>query len=197
MPNVSDLIQHRMARRTSDVEAVAPPHHQQQHAALHAAAAEGSDVSLREQYSGHSPMAAAEGGFGSSPRFGGSGGHDRRPSLFSLGGGAGARRLAEVHIRAAIQLLLVQACSEVYTQHSRIMPAAATVALLDVLRGIASHAASVDADAGLRHSLLLAQAADKVGSGGAELQAAGAGWWWTGRRKFSRHCPPHTGYACV
>lgn len=188
MPNVSDLIQHRMARRTSDVEAVALPalHHQQQHAAPHAVAAEGSDVSLRDQYSGHSPMAGAEGGFGgspgSSPRYDGSVGRDRRPSLFSLGEGAGARRLAEVHVRAAIQLLLVQACSEVYTQHSRIMPAAATVALLDVLRGIASHAASVDADAGLRHSLLLAQAADKVsvraGRRGQLVHPSLAVRWW-------------------
>jgi brefeldin A-inhibited guanine nucleotide-exchange protein len=165
MPNVSDLIQHRMARRTSDVEA--PALHHQQHAAPHAVAAEDSDVSLREQYSGHSPLAAAGDSFGGSPggspRFDGSGsGRDGRHSLFSLGEGAGARRLAEVHVRASIQLLLVQACSEVYTQHSRIMPAPATVAVLDVLRGIASHAASVDADAGLRHSLLLAQAADKV-----------------------------------
>lgn len=190
MPNVSDLIQHRMARRTSDVEAVALPvlHHHQQHAAPHKIAAEGSDVSLRDQYSGHSPMAGAEGGFGSSPgsspRYDGSVGRDRRPSLFSLGEGAGARRLAEVHVRAAIQLLLVQACSEVYTQHSRIMPAAATVALLDVLRGIASHAASVDANAGLRHSLLLAQAADKVSvRAGRRGQLGHLAWavrWWPG-----------------
>ncbi|EFN54845.1 hypothetical protein CHLNCDRAFT_35815 [Chlorella variabilis] len=106
------------------------------------------------------PAAAARGGGatpGGSPRR-----HiDRRPSLFSLGEGAGARRLAEVHVRAGIQLLLVQACSEVYTQHSRAMPAPAAVLLLDTLKGIASHAAAVDADAGLRHSLLLAQAADK------------------------------------
>lgn len=163
MPNVSDLIQHRMARRTSDVEALAPALHHQQHAAPPAAAADGS-VSLRQQYSGS---------FGGTP--GGSPRVDRRSTLFSLGEGAGARRLAEVHVRAAIQLLLVQACSEVYTQHSRILPPAATVALLDVLRGIASHAASVDADAGQRHSLLLAQAADKVGwSGGGRACVAGA-----------------------
>lgn len=42
------------------------------------------------------------------------------------------------------------------------MPAAAAVVLLDVLRSIATHAATVDADIGLRHSLLLAEAADKV-----------------------------------
>ena len=174
MPNVSDLIQHRMSRRTNtDPEydggggGGGPPL--------------ADEPSLREQYSVHSPPAARGDGSGGpspggSPRGGGAlSARERRPSLFSLGEGAGARRLAEVHVRAAIQLLLVQACSEVYTQHSRIMPAAATVALLDVLRGIASHAASVDADAGLRHSLLLAQAADKVSAGGGGVGCLGAG----------------------
>lgn len=155
MPNVSDLIQHRTSRRTNtDPEysgsggSAAPPL--------------ADEPSLREQYSVLSPSAAAaeaRGSPGGSPRLSS---RERRPSLFSLGEGAGARRLAEVHVRAAIQLLLVQACSEVYTQHSRTMPAPAAVALLEILRGIASHAASLDADAGLRHSLLLAQAADKV-----------------------------------
>lgn len=70
--------------------------------------------------------------------------------------------MAEVHVRSGIQLLLVQACSEVYAQHSKVMPPPAAVLLLDTLKGMASHAAAVDADAGLRHSLLLAQAADKV-----------------------------------
>jgi uncharacterized membrane protein len=79
-----------------------------------------------------------------------------------------------VHVRAGIQLLLVQACSEVYTQHSRAMPAPAAVLLLDTLKGIASHAASVDADAGLRHSLMLAQAADKVRWG---CRVGGWGQW--------------------
>lgn len=175
MPNVSDLIQHRMSRRTNtDPEydgggGGGPPL--------------ADEPSLREQYSVHSPPAAYGDGSsghspGGSPRGGGGGAlsaRERRPSLFSLGEGAGARRLAEVHVRAAIQLLLVQACSEVYTQHSRAMPAPAAVALLDVLRGIASHAAAVDADAGLRHSLLLAQAADKVGAGGGRGGCLGAG----------------------
>lgn len=55
-----------------------------------------------------------------------------------------------------------QACGEVYAKNARHMPAPAAVLLLDVLRSISTHAGSVDADIGLRHSLLLAQAADKV-----------------------------------
>lgn len=164
LPNVSDLIQHRMVRRTNDTDEFAP-----------SAAASAGAGDLREQLGVQSPAAAAAAAAGSgslsaSPRAQQPGRptalseRERRPSLFSLGQGAGARRLAEVHVRAAIQLLLVQACSEVYTQHSRLMPPGAAVVLLDTLRGIASHAASVDADGGLRHSLLLAQAADKVGT---------------------------------
>ena len=153
LPNVSDLIQHRMTRRTNDVEfgddSEAP--------------ASASSAGDRDQYGVQSPAVAASRGLIGG---GGSGQHgalvDRRNSLFSLGQGAGARRLAEVHVRASIQLLLVQACSEVYTQHSRTMPPPAAVLLLDVLKGMASHSAAVDADVGLRHSLLLAQAADKV-----------------------------------
>lgn len=172
LPNVSDLIQHRMVRRTNDAEEYASS----TGAAGEADASDRGD--LREQFGVQSPAAAAalradgQNGAAASPRAQQQQGRprrlserERRPSLFSLGQGAGARRLAEVHVRAAIQLLLVQACSEVYTQHSRLMPPGAAVVLLDTLRGIANHAASVDADGGLRHSLLLAQAADKVGSG--------------------------------
>ena len=120
LPDVSALIQHRMARRTSS----APGH-----------SLAGGSVSAGSPTS------------------------DRR---WSLGVGAGARRLAEVHVRASIQLLIVQGCGEVYRQLSRAMPPAAAVQLVDTLRGVASHAAAVDADIGLRHSLLLAQAADGV-----------------------------------
>jgi hypothetical protein len=167
LPNVTELIQHRMTRRTTDAEAGV---------AGQGGGGGGADEALREQYGVQSPAAAAaaaaarseSGTPGSSPRC-----FDRRHSLFSLGQGAGARRLAEVHVRASIQLLLVQACSEVYTQHSRVMPAPAAVLLLDTLKSIASHAAAVDADAGLRHSLLLAQAADKVWAGGGQGRLAG------------------------
>jgi hypothetical protein len=161
LPNVSDLIQHRMTRRTHDSEL--------EGGGGGNGGDSGGDAALREQFGVQSPpaalaaAAAASGGLaasspGDSPRRG----SDGRSALFSLGAGAGARRLAEVHVRASIQLLLVQACSEVYAQRSRLLPPGAAVLLLDTLKGIASHAASVDADAGLRHSLLLAQAADKV-----------------------------------
>jgi brefeldin A-inhibited guanine nucleotide-exchange protein len=81
---------------------------------------------------------------------------------WSLGTGAGSRRLNEVKCRAGTQLLLAQACGEVYAAHSRSLPTAAAVSLLDVLQSIAQHATLVDADVGLRHSLLMAQAADGV-----------------------------------
>jgi brefeldin A-inhibited guanine nucleotide-exchange protein len=81
---------------------------------------------------------------------------------WSLGTGAGSRRLGEVKCRAGTQLLLAQACGEVYAAHSRSLPTAAAVSLLDVLQSIAQHATLVDADVGLRHSLAVAQAADGV-----------------------------------
>jgi brefeldin A-inhibited guanine nucleotide-exchange protein len=81
---------------------------------------------------------------------------------WSLGTGAGSRRLHEVKCRAGTQLLLAQACGEVYASHSRNLPTTAAVALLDVLQSIAQHATLVDADVGLRHSLTVAQAADGV-----------------------------------
>ena len=40
----------------------------------------------------------------------------------SLAAGAGARRLAEARCRAAVQLLLVQACGEVYVSHAPRLP---------------------------------------------------------------------------
>ena len=83
---------------------------------------------------------------------------------WSLGTGAGARRMAEVKVRASTQLLLAQACGEVYAAHARTrLPIAAAITLLDVLQSIAQHATRVDADVGLRHSLSVAQAADGVG----------------------------------
>ena len=81
---------------------------------------------------------------------------------WSFGTGAGSRRLSELKIHASTQLLLAQACGEVYAAHSRTLPTAAAVSLLDVLQRISEHATRVDADAGLRYSLSMAQAADGV-----------------------------------
>jgi brefeldin A-inhibited guanine nucleotide-exchange protein len=51
---------------------------------------------------------------------------------FSLREGVGARRLAKFRSHAAVQLLLVQGCSETYAQLHRIMPPVASLRLLKV-----------------------------------------------------------------
>ncbi len=81
---------------------------------------------------------------------------------FSLSEGAGARRLTEVRSRAAVQLLLVQACGEIYSQFSGKLNQAATILMLDTLSGIASHAGDLDADVALRRTLARMQAEDHV-----------------------------------
>ncbi len=81
----------------------------------------------------------------------------------SLASGSGARRLAEARCRAAIQLLLVQACGEVYAAHSPRLPQAAAILMLNALGAVAEHARSIDADLQLRRDLAAAQAEGKVG----------------------------------
>jgi len=81
---------------------------------------------------------------------------------WSLGKGSGARRLSEVKCYAGTQLLLAQACGEVYAAHSRSIPTPAAIVFLRILHDVAERAIEVDADVGLRHSLLMAQAADSV-----------------------------------
>ena len=80
----------------------------------------------------------------------------------SLSSGSGARRLAEARCRAAIQLLLVQACGEVYASHAPRLPQAAAILMLDALAAVAEHARGIDADLDLRRDLAAAQAAGKV-----------------------------------
>jgi brefeldin A-inhibited guanine nucleotide-exchange protein len=133
LPQVGDLMQHRMERRTD------PPA-----SPGRAAAAARPEIEPAEGAAAPAAAAAAA------------------PPAWSLAKGAGARRLAEVRCRAGVQLLLVQACSEVYAAHQRGMPPAAAVAVLDVMRAVAAHATAVDGDVGLRHSLQMAQAADSV-----------------------------------
>ena len=84
-----------------------------------------------------------------------------RPQV-TLAQGSGARRLAEVRCRAAIQLLLVQASGEIYAAHSQRLPQAAAILMLDALADMAQHARSVDADLGMRRDLAAAQAESKV-----------------------------------
>ncbi len=76
--------------------------------------------------------------------------------------GSGARRLAEVRCRAAIQLLLVQASGEVYAAHSKYLPQAAAILMLDALADMAQHARDLDADLDMRRQLAAAQAESKV-----------------------------------
>ncbi len=82
----------------------------------------------------------------------------------SLSSGSGARRLAEARCRAAIQLLLVQACGEVYARHAPRLPQAAAILMLDALGAVAEHARDIDADLDIRRSLAAAQTAGKVGA---------------------------------
>ena len=81
---------------------------------------------------------------------------------WSLSEGAGARRLGEVRTRAAIQLLLVQACGEIFHLHGRRLAAEAIQGILDVVRQLADQARQVDQDMPLRRQLAAAQAHDKV-----------------------------------
>jgi len=83
---------------------------------------------------------------------------------WSLSEGAGSRRLGEVRTRAAIQLLLVQACGEIFHVHSRRLAPDAIIGILDVVQQLADHARQVDKDMSLRRQLAAAQAHDKVQS---------------------------------
>ena len=65
-------------------------------------------------------------------------------------------------MRAAVQLLLVQAAGEIYAAHAARLPAAALAAMLDMLDVIAAHARQIDDEPRLRHALALAQAEDQV-----------------------------------
>ena len=81
---------------------------------------------------------------------------------WSLSEGAGARRLGEVRTRAAIQLLLVQACGEIFHEHSRRLEPDAITGILNVVQSLADHARQVDKDMPLRRQLAAAQAHNKV-----------------------------------
>ena len=83
---------------------------------------------------------------------------------WSLSTGAGARRLGEARTRAAIQLLLVQTCGEIFHVHGRRLAADALTGILDVVKQLADHARQVDKDMQLRRQLAAAQAQDKVRS---------------------------------
>ncbi|KAL3151968.1 hypothetical protein ABBQ32_001092 [Trebouxia sp. C0010 RCD-2024] len=86
----------------------------------------------------------------------------QQPAQWSLSGGAGARRLGEARTRAAIQLLLVQACGEIFHAHGQRLAPDAITGILDVVQRLADHARQVDQDMTLRRQLAAAQAHDKV-----------------------------------
>jgi len=84
------------------------------------------------------------------------------PRGFNLREGAGARRLAKFRCQAAVQLLLVQGCTDVYSKQYGYLPFVALSNILQVLETVASHARATDTDMGLRQQLALQQAEDRV-----------------------------------
>ena len=71
--------------------------------------------------------------------------------------------VAQVRVRAAVQLLLVQACGEIFSVHGARVPSSALTDMLDMLDTIAKHARSIDGEPALRHAISRAQAEDQVG----------------------------------
>lgn len=86
-------------------------------------------------------------------------------SQWTLGSGSGARHLAEIKCRASVQLLLAQACGELYAAHSQRIENAVLVRILDILEEIAEKCVQIDGNMGLRESLALVQIADHVPEG--------------------------------
>ena len=84
---------------------------------------------------------------------------------WTLESGAGARRLAEVRCRASVQLLLAQACGELYAAHPQSISTKSMIGILDLLEQISSRCVDADGNMGLRESLALAQTADNVSDG--------------------------------
>ncbi len=80
----------------------------------------------------------------------------------SLARGSGARRLNLAKSRSGIQLLLVQACGEIWAAHGHRLEQEAVIVLLDVLFQIGSNARAVDGNGNLRRELALAQMRDEV-----------------------------------
>ena len=76
--------------------------------------------------------------------------------------GSGARRLMEAKCRISIQLLMVQACGEIWQKHAQRLNLRATVLMLDMLAQQGAHAREINSDSGLRRELAIAQLQDKV-----------------------------------
>lgn len=85
------------------------------------------------------------------------------PTLgYSLREGMGARRLAKFRSQAAVHILLVQACSEIYSRQHHLMPVPAVDQLLQTLQFMFSHASVTDMDVAVRKRLAMQQAEDRV-----------------------------------
>jgi len=87
---------------------------------------------------------------------------DGAHAAWTLGSGVGARRLAELKCRASVQLLLAQACGELYAAHSQRIESPVLIRILNILEEISERCVQVDGNMGLRESLTLAQTADGV-----------------------------------
>ncbi len=82
--------------------------------------------------------------------------------MYSLREGIGARRLTKFRSQAAVQLLLMQSCSDVYIRQHKHMPQGSVSDVMRTLDWIASNARDVDSDTALRKRLAMQQAEDKV-----------------------------------
>lgn len=80
----------------------------------------------------------------------------------SLARGSGARRLNLAKCRSSIQLLLVQACGEIWSSHGHRLEQQAVVVLLDILAQIGTNARAINGNGDLRRELALAQMRDEV-----------------------------------
>eukprot|EP00775_Hariotina_reticulata_P008270 gene8270-8458_t len=81
---------------------------------------------------------------------------------YTLREGVGLRRLLKFRVQASVQLLLVQAASEVYAQHYQHLTAAAMVQVADALQLVAQHARAVNTDLQLRRRLAAQQTGDRA-----------------------------------
>ncbi len=72
--------------------------------------------------------------------------------------------LGLVRCRASVQLLLVQTCGDIHSQHWQRMPTAALMSMLDILQFISSSARDIDADMQLRRELAFRQSEGQVQS---------------------------------
>ena len=79
-----------------------------------------------------------------------------------LGSASGSRLLSLARCRATVQLLLVQTCGDVHSQHWQRMPTSALLIMLDMLHHISSASRDLDADMELRRELAYRQAEGQV-----------------------------------